>query len=314
MPVPTTASRMPPAFPAHDAADPGFDPRRWRALASVTTDEPWQALPGHVHRSSVGRPWRGLMVWHQIGPLGDLYVPPVSSHTVLLRRSTPTGLVQRHGARRAETRWQPGEAVIGPAGLPSFWRSTATRDNVIINLAPAWVQRAAGGEVLLDSCFGRNDPVLAGFAQVLLGSLDHNVSLQPAFADNIAQAMALHLVENYARQARAPRASAGLSKRQMMLLEEAVAAALHERWPVARLAELVGLSPFHFSRAFKVSAGLPPHAWLNLRRMEAAARLVHASRIPLAEIAQAVGHPSAAHFSHAFRRHWGVSPSAYRRS
>jgi AraC family transcriptional regulator len=294
--------------------DRDFDDDRWHALASGATDEPWHTLPGHMQRSSIGRPWSGLIVWHQIGPLGDLYVPPVNAHTILLRRSTPTGLFQRQGNAVAQTRWQPGEAVVVPAGLPSFWRSTARRDNIIINLAPAWLQRAAGGDVQLESCFGRSDPVLAGFAQVLLGSLDNNISLHPAFGESLAQGLALHLLENYASHTLAQRAHAPLSRRQMTRLAEEVAAALHERWPVARLAELVGLSPFHFSRTFKVSFGTTPHAWLNLQRMEAAARLVQGSRMPLTDVAQATGYPSAAHFSQAFHRHWGVTPSAYRRS
>lgn len=209
----------PPA--THSGLDRDFDADRWHALASGATDEPWQTLPDHIHRSSFGRPWSGLTVWHQVGPLGDLYVPPVSAHTILLRRSTPTGLVQRQGDAVAQTRWQPGEAVVVPAGLPSFWRSTARRDNIIINLAPAWLQRAAGGDVHLQSCFGRSDPVLAGFAQVLLGSLDNNISLHPAFGENLAQALALHLLENYASQPLPQNSHGSLSRRQMMRLTAA---------------------------------------------------------------------------------------------
>ena len=105
-----------------------------------------------------------------------------------------------------------------------------------------------------------------------------------------------------------------LTSRQMRQLTEAVMAGLHEPWPVARLADIAGLSPFHFARAFKMSFGATPHAWVHFQRMELAARLVRDTRKPLLEIALLTGHPSAAHFSHAFRRHWGVTPSDYRRS
>jgi AraC family transcriptional regulator len=46
--------------------------------------------------------------------------------------------------------------------------------------------------------------------------------------------------------------------------------------------------------------------------MEAAARLIRSTRKPLAEIAQATGYRSAAHFAQTFKRHWGVTPTAYR--
>lgn len=247
-----------------------------------------------------------------MAPLGDLYIPAATSHTILLRRSTATDLLQRHGNATQATRWKPGEAVILPAGIPSFWRSSSPRDNVLVNIDPAWLQRAGGADRRLKSCFGRDDPVLAGLSQVLLASLDNNTSLSTSFSENIALAIALHLLENYAEPSADSPAVVRLSLRQMNMLRDALADSFHEKWPVARLAHLVGLSPYHFSRAFKASFGTPPHAYVSLQRMEAAARLLRATREPLAKIAEATGYPSAAHFAHAFRRRWGLTPTAFR--
>lgn len=292
-----------------------FDPGRWRALDSLHIEEPWQTLPDHVQRTSLGRPWAGLKVWHQVGPKGDLYVPPMGNHTILLRRGASTRLLQRQGNAVGECAWQRGTAVVIPTDTPSFWRSGAGRDNIHIDLAPVWLQRATGGDsVTLATCFGREDAVLAGFAEVLMGSLDSNVSLHPGFGEHMALGIAIHLIENYALAQGPTRAAASLSRRQMQLVGDAVLTALHEHWPVARLATLVDLSPFHFSRAFKASFGVPPHAWLQLLRMEEATRLVRETRLPLTEVAAQTGYPSAAHFSQTFRKHWGVAPSVYRRA
>ncbi|CAN7301541.1 AraC family transcriptional regulator [Pseudorhodoferax sp. LjRoot39] len=302
-----------PAAPQNLPID-GFDAARWRALGGMRQEPPWQTLPDHVRRTSAGRPWQGLAVWHQVGPLGDLYVPPHDSHVILLRRGQPTRLLQRHGSQVGQTHLQRGDAVVLPTDTPSFWRSSAARDNIHIDLAPAWLQRAAGCDVALANCFGRSDTALAAFADLLLASLDNGASLSPAFGEHIAMALAIHLVEHYAQPRSAPRAQGSLSMRQMRQVADAVQGSLHERWPVARLAALAGLSPFHFARAFKASFGTTPHAWLQLQRMELAAQLVRGSRMPLEDIARQTGHPSAAHFSHAFRRHWGLAPSAYRRA
>ena len=293
----------------------GFDLGRWRALEGLATDQPWQTLPDQVHRTSQGRPWPGLKVWHQVGPQGDLYVPPQGNHTILLRRGTATRLLQRQGNTVGECAWQRGTAVVIPTDTPSFWRSAARRDNIHIDIAPVWLQRATGGDsVALAPCLGRPDTVLTGFAELLLASLDSNVSLNPGFGEHLALGLAIHLIENYAQTQGPTRAAATLSRRQMQLLSDAVSTALQARWTVARLAALVDLSPFHFSRAFKTSFGATPHAWLQLLRMEEAARLVRETRQPLADIAAQTGHPSAAHFSQHFRRHWGVAPSVYRRA
>jgi AraC family transcriptional regulator len=273
-------------------------------------------LPDHVRRTSQDRPWSGLKVWHQVGPMGDLYVPRQGNHTILLRRGQPTRLLQRQGNIVGEITWQRGTAVVVPTDTPSFWRSAALRDNILINLAPVWLQRAAGSdsEVALNHCFGRHDPVLAAFAELLLTSLDSSVSLNPVFGGHMALAIALHLIENYAQTNGTVRTTGTLSRRQMALLEDAVSAELAQRWTVVRLAALVNLSPFHFSRSFKSSFGVAPHAWLQLKRMETAARLVRDTQQPLADIAVQTGYSSAAHFSQSFRSHWGVPPSSYRRT
>ena len=289
---------------------PGFNRSRWRQAECASTELPWQAVAQQVRRSSADRMWRGLRVWHQVGPAGDLYVPPHDLLTIIVRRSTPTSLLQRHGMQMGAGAWHPGTAVIVPPGLPSFWRTTAARDNVHVNLDPAWLQRAGGDGCALPSCFGRPDPVLHAFANMLLTALDTNTSLQPAFAEHLAQALAIHLLEHYAVPT--ARRTAGLNRREMDRLADAVDASLGEKWPIERMAALVCLSPFHFARAFKAAFGMTPHAYVSERRILAAARLIRSGSTPLQQIAIMTGHASATHFSQAFRRHWGMTPLAFR--
>lgn len=252
------------------------------------------------------------MVWHQTGPVEDLFIPRAGMHCILLRRGAPTDLYQRQGHIACHQRWHSGEVIIVPADTPSFWRSSSPRDNIHIDLAPIWLRSVAGEDVVLDSCLGRKDPVLAGFAQVLLASLDHNSSLNPMFGEHLARAISLHLLVHYANKSLLTKRET-LTLREVQVLTQAVLGDLEKRWTTARLATLVNLSPFHFSRAFKVTVGVTPHVWVTLQRMEAAARLVYGTHLPIADIAGMTGYPSSAHFSQVFQRHWGVSPSAYRR-
>ncbi len=78
------------------------------------------------------------------------------------------------------------------------------------------------------------------------------------------------------------------------------------------LAALVGLSVYHFCRAFKVSTGLPPHRWRLARRMERAQELLTATALDITSIGAAVGYEDSAHFSNAFRRVVGCSPTVFR--
>ena len=87
---------------------------------------------------------------------------------------------------------------------------------------------------------------------------------------------------------------------------------LHRELRLAELSALVHMSPYHFARLFKRSAGVPPHRFLVRRRIDAARALLAAQTAPIAEIAQLVGFRTPSHFTTTFRRVTGMTPSAYR--
>jgi AraC family transcriptional regulator len=286
-----------------------IDADRWSATAAAAFCDPCEALPEQVRSHSKGRPWRGLAVWHQVGPPGDLYIPRISAHTILVRRAGPTELVQRHGSTVQRRRWLPGEAIIVPSGVPTFWRSESPRDNIHIDLDPAWLQRVVGGgPVQLRSCFGQPDPVLSALAAALMASLNTNASLHPSFADGISLSLAAHLLEHYANDDRRERSATALSRRELDRITAMVQGDLQQAWSVRQLADAVGLSSFHFCRSFKAASGQSPHAYVTRLRMEEALHLLRSTSRPIFDIAMDTGYSTAAHFAQTFRRHWGVTP------
>jgi AraC family transcriptional regulator len=289
----------------------GFDRRKWNLLNSSASETPGRSVRDQARRSSVGRPWKGLFVWHQIGPAGELYIPPQQSHCIVLRRSTPTTLIYRCGTSMDNAPWRPGDALVIPAEVPGYWHSADARDNVHIEIDHGWLLRASesNSHIRFDAC--RHDPVLASFANLLLSSLDSQTSMQPSFSEGIALAIAIHLLEHYSDSRSG--GSDALTRRQVDLIVNAVSDSLSEKWPLLRLAELVGLSPFHFARCFKTTFGLPPHAYVSAKRMEVAAHLLRNTSKSIEQIANATGHTSSPHFSQAFRKHWGLTPTVYRR-
>jgi AraC-like DNA-binding protein len=73
------------------------------------------------------------------------------------------------------------------------------------------------------------------------------------------------------------------------------------------LASSVGLSPFHASRLFMRTVGIPPHAWRNQLRINTALRWLR-SGMSVTEAAQNVGFFDQSHFTRHFKRAYGVSP------
>jgi AraC-like DNA-binding protein len=83
---------------------------------------------------------------------------------------------------------------------------------------------------------------------------------------------------------------------------------------VADLARAAGLSPAHFSRAFRSAFGETPHQYLLTRRLERAAALLRNTDRNVAEVCVAVGLSSVGSFTTSFRRMYGTTPLAYRAS
>ncbi|MDE1146006.1 MAG: AraC family transcriptional regulator [Azospirillaceae bacterium] len=78
-------------------------------------------------------------------------------------------------------------------------------------------------------------------------------------------------------------------------------------------ADVARLSTRYFSRAFKSSFGVPPHAYVVQRRIQQAQHMMLTTAEPLCQIALACGLCDQAHFSKLFRRIVGISPSTWRR-
>jgi AraC family transcriptional regulator len=80
---------------------------------------------------------------------------------------------------------------------------------------------------------------------------------------------------------------------------------------LADLASAAGLSPFYFARAFRRFVGVPPHRYLTAVRLRHAARLLDEGAT-VTFTCYEVGFGSLSHFVTAFRKRFGVVPSAAR--
>jgi AraC-like DNA-binding protein len=83
---------------------------------------------------------------------------------------------------------------------------------------------------------------------------------------------------------------------------------------VADLCVVVQLSVAHFARAFTLTFGEPPHAFVVRRRLELASRYMVQTQMSLSEIALMCGFADQAHLCRRFRSATGQSPAAWRRA
>jgi AraC-like DNA-binding protein len=106
----------------------------------------------------------------------------------------------------------------------------------------------------------------------------------------------------------------GLAPRALQRVREYVEEHLSENIELETLADIAGLSKWHFARAFKQSVGTPPHFYLVQRRLERAQELLAETDLPLAQVALKIGFSDQSHFSRRFRTLLGLTPRSFRRS
>jgi transcriptional regulator GlxA family with amidase domain len=97
---------------------------------------------------------------------------------------------------------------------------------------------------------------------------------------------------------------------------QAAVSAIHAdpggRHGIADLARHAGLSPRHLQRRFTAELRVPPAAYVERVRIEAARRALAEADDPVEAVARRFGFGTAETLRRAFHRHLGVSPSDYR--
>jgi len=105
----------------------------------------------------------------------------------------------------------------------------------------------------------------------------------------------------------------GLTGRQLRRIKEFVDAHISKEIGISELAGLIGLSQFHFIRAFRHSVGLSPYQYVLSERISVAKEMLSESDLSIADVALAVGFSGASQLNRVFRKLIGVTPAAFRR-
>jgi AraC-like DNA-binding protein len=141
----------------------------------------------------------------------------------------------------------------------------------------------------------------------------HELLEQPASRlerDSVLLDTLTHLVARHAERPPLAR-RAGRELGAVTRSREYLEAHYAEEVPLARLARLAGLSPYHLNRVFRRAVGLPPHAFQTQLRVVRAGELLRRGW-PLAAVAAETGFADQSHLTRRFRTVVGVTPGAYR--
>jgi len=171
------------------------------------------------------------------------------------------------------------------------------------------------GELAYRPGAGIADSTILHLGHSMLAALAHPERASRLFVDHVTLAVATHVAQLYGHLKPATRpVRGGLAPWQVRRSKEILSANLDGSVTLKEVAEECGLSISHFARAFAVSVGLPPHAWLLRRRVDRAKSMLPDENLSLSDIALACGFADQSHFTRTFSREVGKSPGMWRRS
>jgi AraC family transcriptional regulator len=167
----------------------------------------------------------------------------------------------------------------------------------------------------LETCLGRQDPVMYGLATALVDQVEQTGGRNALFVDHIGLAFHAHVTDAYTTAgAQAPPVAGGLSPCQLRRTLDFMTAHLDGDPTIAELAQECGLSSGYFARAFRQTMGAAPHQWLIRKRIERARELLLNGKMDLAEIAAICGFVDQSHFTRVFAKQEGCAPGRWRKS
>ena len=276
-----------------------------------------EALRIRPSASSTGRGWQSLDASLWAGKLGEYFVDALPDVWLILHASGSSRLTSAETGRRRAT---PGLVSIIPAGMPTQWVIDPGQDAVTVHLSSQRLRglldregKAPRDLERLPLRFAVADPLVAASLEELLRELREPREAGSLYADRLADVLVLHLIRTAGGTIPESTAKGGLSPDALRRACERLEASAERGISLEELAREVGMSRFHFARAFRRSTAKSPHEYLTERRVERAKQMLVHSDLPVVEVALAAGFGSQSHFTHTFRRATGLTPAAYRR-
>ena len=227
------------------------------------------------------------------------------------------------GAKVVEGWSDPGTINLTPPGVEGIWEASASSRAVVVVIRPEFISRAVeehwgadSSKVEIIKQFLIRDPVIEAITLKLAREAVGGSPAGRLYAESSCEFLAHHLIYRYSSLSPTPpRSMGGLSSRPLKLVLEYIEDTLGQPIKLRELAALAGISARHFERAFRQSTGSSPHAYVMDRRLHRARDLlINRPELPIEQIRLRLGFSSSSHFSSAFRRQTGLTPTDFRKT
>ena len=278
------------------------------------------------HGTSVPLGWSSLLVRSRVEPAVNeyLFLPGVPDPWFVVVVAGKRCVEVRRGERWRSARSVPGNVGVTSPGSVTEIRWFTEGDEPLRTLhvhveagifrrfAMEVADRDPGSIELVDA-LAETDPLIEAIGKSLGRELETPSPAGPLFADGAAQVLAAHILRNYCAFPIAPtKRNSVFSARKLRQVRDYIEAHMDASVTLDDLAQVSGMSLYHFARSFKQATGETPHGFVTRLKLERAKRLLCETGMDMPQIARALGFSAAGHFASIFQKHIGMKPSTFR--
>jgi AraC-like DNA-binding protein len=166
----------------------------------------------------------------------------------------------------------------------------------------------------LETGYGILDDTLRNNLLCLADEIQRGFPNGRLYAEGLSIMVVGWLVQHYAKiPVKSVPLKHGLSVGDQVKVTELIESSLDSPLSVEHMAAEVNVSPYYFSRLFRLSFGQSPHQYLLSKRIDRAKTLLQDQPDrSVADVALHVGFSNQAHFCEAFKKLTGLAPSGWR--
>ncbi|MFM2303322.1 MAG: hypothetical protein RLZZ135_731 [Cyanobacteriota bacterium] len=233
-----------------------------------------QIFPSKPLLSSNNTNWNNLRLEHYLLPAyGCPEFVPVQN-VVAIFHQLVRSVKRMFGDDVRDECINTGDIVISPANISHSCCWDTETSFTLLSFEPELIARAAyefidRSRIELLPHFAQPDPIIYEIGQLLTAQLQSDRQASQIYADSVTLFLATHLLEHYCvGKNHIEKNNDALHQKDLRQVVDYIDTHLNRNLGLTELANLVGMSHYHFARLFKKSLGVSPRQYLIERRNE----------------------------------------------